>query len=166
MRVVIFVLSVAAYLLLAWSGGGIDLIEAGIAVALGAVMAIAARAWNPGRSWTLAGLNPLRWTAFVFYLFLPFLWGMIKANIDVAYRVITGKIRPGIVRIDSGLKGSLAQTMLANSITLTPGTLTVDVDDSGETGIFYIHWINVTDEDPPEGKVYGSFGKWARRVAE
>jgi len=90
---------------------------------------------------------------------------MTKANVDVAYRVITGKIRPGIVRIDSGLKGSLAQAMLANSITLTPGTLTVDVDDSGETGVYYIHWINVTDEDPSEESVYGSFGRWARRVA-
>ncbi len=55
--------------------------------------------------------------------------------------------------------------MLANSITLTPGTLTVDVDDSGETGVYYIHWINVTDEDPSEESVYGSFGRWARRVA-
>ncbi|MDO9509569.1 MAG: Na+/H+ antiporter subunit E, partial [Thermovirgaceae bacterium] len=133
---VIFVLSVAAYLLLAWSGGGIDLIEVGIAVVLGAVMAVIAKAWNPQRSWNLAGLNPFRWIAFVFYLFIPFLWGMVKANFDVAYRVISGKIRPGIIRIDSGLKGSLALAMLANSITLTPGTLTVDVDDSGETGIF------------------------------
>jgi len=163
--VVIFVLSVAAYLLLAWSGGGIDPIEAGIAVALGGVMAGLARAWNPGRSWTLAGLNPLRWVKFILFLAFPFLWGMTKANLDVAYRVITGKIRPGIVRIDSGLKGSLAQAMLANSITLTPGTLTVDVDDSGETGVYYIHWINVTDEDPSEESVYGSFGRWARRVA-
>ena len=163
---VIFILSVAVYLLLAWSGGGIDPIEVGIAVALGGVMAGLARAWSPGRSWTLAGLNPLRWITFILFLVFPFLWGMTKANLDVAYRVITGKIRPGIVKIDSELKGSLAQAMLANSITLTPGTLTVDVDDSGETGVFYIHWINVTDEDPPAKSVYGSFAKWARRVAE
>ena len=152
---VIFFLSAAAYLLLAWSGGGIDLIEVCISVILGAVMAISARAWNPGRSWTLAGLNPFRWMAFVFYLAIPFLWGMIKANFDVAFRVITGKIRPGIVRVDSGLKGSLAMAML-----------TVDVDETGETGVFYVHWINVTDENPPESKIYGPFGKWARRVAE
>jgi multicomponent Na+:H+ antiporter subunit E len=164
--VAIFVLSAAAYLLLAWSGGGIDLIEVGISVILGAVMAISARAWNPGRSWTLAGLNPFRWMAFLFYLAIPFFWGMVKANFDVAFRVITGKIRPGIVRVDSGLKGSLAMAMLANSITLTPGTLTVDVDETGETGVFYVHWINVTDENPPESKIYGPFGKWARRVAE
>jgi len=164
--VVIFVLSAAAYLLLAWCGGGIDLVEVGIAVVLGVIMAMSVRSWNPERSWTFAGLNPLRWMAFVFYLSLPFLWGMIKANFDVALRVITGKIRPGIVKVDSGLKGSLALAMLANSITLTPGTLTVDVDESGGTGVFYIHWINVTDENPPERKIYGSFGKWARRVAE
>jgi multicomponent Na+:H+ antiporter subunit E len=57
--------------------------------------------------------------------------------------------------------------MLANSITLTPGTLTVDVNDDVEEGnLFYIHWIFVTDENPAEEEVYGSFGKWARRVAE
>ncbi len=163
---VIFVLSVATYLLLAWSGGGIDPIEIAIAVVLGAGLAVAARSFSPGRSWSLAGLNPFRWIAFVFYLAIPFLWGMLKANIDVAIRVITGHIRPGIVKIDSGLKGSLASTMLANSITLTPGTLTVDVDESGDTSCFYIHWINVTDENPGEDEVYGSFGRWARRVAE
>jgi multicomponent Na+:H+ antiporter subunit E len=165
--VVIFLLSVVTYLLLAWSGGGIDPAEIAIAVVLGGILAIGARSWNPERSWTLAGLNPVRWVSFLVYLFGPFLWGMVKANLDVAMRVITGEIRPGIVRIDSGLKKSLASTMLANSITLTPGTLTVDVDDGPEEGnIFYIHWIYVRDENPAEEDVYGSFGKWARRVAE
>jgi len=166
-RVIIFLLSAATYLLLAWSGGGIDPAEIVIAIVLGGILAIAARFWNPRRSWTLAGLNPVRWISFIVYLFGPFLLGMIKANLDVAMRVITGEIRPGIVRIDSGLKKSLSSTMLANSITLTPGTLTVDVDDGPEKGnLFYIHWIFVTDENPAEEEVYGSFGKWARRVAE
>jgi len=166
-HVVIFLLSAVTYLLLAWTGGGIDPAEVAIAIVLGGIIAIAARSWNPGRSWTLAGLNPVRWVSFVLYLFGPFLLGMIKANIDVAIRVITGEIRPGIVRIDSGLKKSLSTTMLANSITLTPGTLTVDVNDDVEEGnLFYIHWIFVTDENPAEEEVYGSFGKWARRVAE
>ena len=70
---------------------------------------------------------------------------MAKANIDVAYRVITGKINPGIVKISPGLKTDLGITLLADSITLTPGTLSVDIDEKNND--LYIHWINVHVED-------------------
>jgi len=113
--------------------------------------------------------NPKRWILFLVYLFGPFFISMAKANFDVAYRVITGRIRPGIVKISPGLKTDLGITMLANSITLTPGTLSVDVDE--ETNDLYVHWINVKDEalrkkpvDP--SFVCGSFPKWVRRIAE
>ena len=52
-------------------------------------------------------------------------------------------IRPGIVKVPSLLKTDSARTMLANSITLTPGTLTIEV--TGE-GVFYVHWLNVRGE--------------------
>lgn len=68
---------------------------------------------------------------------------MAKANFDVAYRVITGKINPGIVKMSPGLKTDTALTFLANSITLTPGTLSVDTDDEKN---LYVHWINVDEE--------------------
>ncbi len=103
---------------------------------------------------------------FIVYLF-PFIIAMAFANIDVAFRVITGKIRPGIVRIKPRLRTNLARTVLANSITLTPGTLTVDVDD--RTGDFFIHWIFVKDTRTDQEKmreVCGGFPEWARRVAE
>jgi len=89
---------------------------------------------------------------------------MTKANLDVAYRVITGKINPGIVRIQTSLKNSYAMTMLANSITLTPGTLTVEVDE--DNGTYYIHWINITNAEPTGRDIYGSFEEWAKRVVE
>ncbi len=112
-------------------------------------------------------LNPLRWLLFIVYGFGPFFVAMAKANLDVAYRVITGKIRPGIVKIDPELKTDYGVTFLANSITLTPGTLSVDVDDN----ILYVHWINVPEGEEKKEfatieKVCGSFPKWARRVAE
>ncbi len=110
--------------------------------------------------------NPKRWLLFIAYLF-PFFWEMAKANLDVAYRVLTGRIRPGIVKISPGLESDEAMTMLANSITLTPGTLSVDIDN----GDLYIHWINIDDaalqEMPrPCTPICASFPKWARRVAE
>jgi len=73
------------------------------------------------------------------------LWEIIKANFDVAYRVIHPKmpINPGIVVIKTHLKSDIAKLILANSITLTPGTFTLDV--IGDK--LLIHWINVKAED-------------------
>jgi multicomponent Na+:H+ antiporter subunit E len=45
--------------------------------------------------------------------------------------------------VRTSLKTDVAKTCLANSITMTPGTLTVDMNGEGE---LYIHWINVRDE--------------------
>jgi multicomponent Na+:H+ antiporter subunit E len=108
-------------------------------------------------------LNPIRWFIFIVYAVGPFFYNMAKANLDVAYRVITGKIRPGIVRISPGLKTSIGMTMLANSITLTPGTLTVDVDAQKN---LYVHWIYVGDKKPELREVCHSFPTWIRRIAE
>ena len=114
-------------------------------------------------------LNPVRWLVFLVYLIGPFFISMARANLDVAYRVITGRINPGIVKIDPKLKTDLGVTMLANSITLTPGTLSVDVDE--DENQLYIHWINVKEDalkkKPRDCKyVCGSFPKWIRRIAE
>ena len=113
--------------------------------------------------------NPVKWLLFLGYAIGPFFISLAKANFDVAYRVITGKINPGIVKISPKLKTDLGATMLANSITLTPGTLSVDIDE--DTNDLYIHWINVKKEalqkKPVDCKyVCGSFPKWVRRVAE
>jgi len=161
--VFIFAVSFLMYLLLVWSGGAIPLIEVLIALILASVVTVAFRSWHRGRKISTRGLDPKRWFGFFHYLFGPFAVGLAKANIDVAKRVITGNIRPGIVKVNPGLTNDVAKTLLADSITLTPGTLTVDVDDEGN---FYIHWIYVEDENPTEEQLYGSFGHWARRLAE
>ncbi|MGQ9477199.1 MAG: Na+/H+ antiporter subunit E [Candidatus Bipolaricaulia bacterium] len=108
-------------------------------------------------------LNPLRWAYFLIYLIGPFFFAMCRANLDVAYRVITGRIKPGIVKISPGLKSDLAATLLGNSITLTPGTLTVDIDKENN---FYIHWINVRNPKPSPEEVCGRFPRWVRRIAD
>ncbi|RLF55044.1 MAG: cation:proton antiporter [Thermoplasmata archaeon] len=114
-------------------------------------------------------LNPKRWILAIAYFIGPFFIAMARANLDVAYRVITGRIRPGIVRISPNLKTDLGITMLANSITLTPGTLSVDVDD--QTNDLYVHWINVKEpalkKKPRDYRyVCGTFPDWVRRIAE
>ena len=87
-----------------------------------------------------------RYLWFLYYIPL-FIWECIKANIDVAYRVGHPDlpINPGIVKVKTTLKSDTGLTFLANSITLTPGTMSVDIDP--ENGFLYIHWIDVKDKD-------------------
>ncbi len=90
-------------------------------------------------------ISPVR--LFWFLLYVPvFFYYVMKANLDVVYRALHPKmpIKPGIVKIKTDLKSESGITALANSITLTPGTLTVDLTDDG---FLYIHWINVQAED-------------------
>ncbi|MGM0397905.1 MAG: monovalent cation/H+ antiporter subunit E [Halobacteriota archaeon] len=72
-------------------------------------------------------------------LYVPYLlWEIAKANVAVAYIILHPKmpIDPGMRRFRAAVWGDLPVTTLANSITLTPGTLTVDVRDS-----LYIHTL-------------------------
>ena len=90
-------------------------------------------------------ISPVR--VFWALIYVPVLfYYVIKANLDVVYRALHPQmpIKPGIVKIKTNLKTESGITALANSITLTPGTLTVDLTDDG---FLYIHWINVKSDD-------------------
>ncbi|GAB4292058.1 MAG: hypothetical protein Kow0068_17290 [Marinilabiliales bacterium] len=89
-------------------------------------------------------ITPKSFLYSIAYLFV-FLWEMIKSNLDVAFRVLSPSlpIKPGIVTVKTKLKSKMGKLLLANSITLTPGTLTVDIKDD----LLYIHWIDVKDTD-------------------
>jgi len=102
-----------------------------------------------------------------FIKYIPvFIWAMIMANLDVAYRVLHPKrpIKPGIVRIRTGLKNPVGKLALANSITLTPGTMTMQIIDDK----YYIHWIYVHSEDEKEAGeiIKGKFEKYLKEVFE
>ena len=161
------------YLVLTVGSGSVGLwsyeeLGAGIILAL-LIGAVSRRFFCKEKSVRMA--NPVRLLRLVVYAFVPFLLELVKANLDVAYRVITGRIRPGIIRIHPELKTDLGIIMLANSITLTPGTLTVAVDD--ETGDLFIHMINVPEGlekkdilDTAEVFSFFDLPVWIRRIAE
>jgi len=108
-----------------------------------------------------------RYLWFLYYVPI-FLWEVFKANIDVAYRVSHPDlpIHPGIVKVKTTLKSDTALTFLANSITLTPGTLTVDID--AEKGYLYVHWIEVKEKDTEKATkmIIERFEKILRRIFE
>ncbi len=74
-----------------------------------------------------------------------FLWELFLSNIAVARTVLSPKlkIRAGIVAYDTRLHSDYSIVSLANMITLTPGTLTLDVSEDRD--VLYIHTLNIAD---------------------
>jgi multicomponent Na+:H+ antiporter subunit E len=54
-------------------------------------------------------------------------------------------IKPGIVKVKTTLKSETGLTFLANTLSLKPGTMTVDIDREG--GYLYVHWVDVRSQD-------------------
>ncbi len=92
-------------------------------------------------------LNPKAILYWFLYIFV-FLNELVKSNFDVARRVISPKlpINPGIVEVKTELKSKLGRMILTNSITLTPGTFTVELTDDR----IFIHWLDVKSENIEE----------------
>jgi multicomponent Na+:H+ antiporter subunit E len=85
---------------------------------------------------------------YIFVFITVFLIELVKSNFDVARRVLSPSlpINPGIVKFKTKLKSNFSRMVLANAITLTPGTLSIDlIDDT-----FYVHWIDVQTTDPEQ----------------
>lgn len=96
--------------------------------------------------------SPVR--IFWLLVYLPvFFYYIIVANLDVMYRTLHPQlpIKPGIVKVKTNLKTASARVALANSITLTPGTMSVDLTDDGT---LYIHWIYVKSTDTEKATEY------------
>ena len=76
-----------------------------------------------------------------------YLWQLILANIRVAYDVVTPKhyMRPGVIAVPLDVRTDAEITLLANLITLTPGTLSLDL--SPDQRILYVHNMYVDDDD-------------------
>ncbi len=110
-------------------------------------------------------LQPQRYFWLLVYL-VVLIWECIKANFDVAYRVLhpAMPIKPGIVKVKLELKSDFARAILANSITMTPGTIAVDIIDD----YLYVHWIYVSSDDPDiyGRKISGRFEKYIKKTFE
>lgn len=111
--------------------------------------------------------DPRRW--FWVLVYIPvFLYYMVKANLQVVYLALHPKmpIEPGIVRVRTELKTESGITALANSITLTPGTFTLDLDP--EQGFLYIHWLKLEgiDDEVATKRIVKHFEWILKRIFE
>lgn len=140
-RIALVLLTLFVWLLLSWS---IDTENIVIGIIAGLIVSfITAEMF--AKDWKIfKGIGRYPW--FLYYI-LFFVWECIKANIDGAYRVTHPNlpIHPGIVKVKTTLTSDVGLTFLANSITLKPGTMTVDIDK--ENGFLYVHWSDVKTQD-------------------
>ena len=158
-RVVLFILLFLFWCLLTWTAnplGPAYLQDIGIGLVVVTLVT-----WITGKAvgshHLIPWLQPSRYAWGLVYLVV--LAGyVVTANVDVAYRGLHPRlpIRPGIVRVKTRLRRPAARTMLGNSITLCPGTMTVDI---WQDGTMMVHWINVTSFDEQEAtqKIIGRF---------
>jgi len=107
--------------------------------------------------------NPLRYLWFIYYIVI-FLWECLKANIDVAFRVLHPAlpIRPGTIRIKTSLRSDIGLTFLANSLSLTPGNTTIDVDK--DAGVLYVHRLCLKNEHVESLPVAAKFESILKRI--
>jgi multicomponent Na+:H+ antiporter subunit E len=146
-RIIYFILAFVTWVVLTWSLD-IQFIIAGLVAS--AIVWILFHEMLPKEHHIF--ISPVR--IFWFLVYIPvFFYYILMANFDVVYRALhpAMPIKPGIVKIKTKLKTDSGITALANSITLTPGTLTVDLTDDG---YLYIHWINVKSDDVEEATKY------------
>ncbi|RRR69916.1 MAG: cation transporter [Candidatus Viridilinea halotolerans] len=101
------------------------------------------------------------WTIIKFINFA--VWSILKANIDVARILLRPRlnINPGIIAIPLEVRSEVGITVLANLITLTPGTVSMDV--SADRSTLYVHCIDIQDADALRDDIKENF---ERRVLE
>ena len=148
-----FVLCFAFWVLLTWSFE-IQELAAGAVVSLAAAL-FASRFFIQEKAFRL--VHPRRFFSLLVYVFV-FLGELLKANLDVARRCF------GKVPVD--LPDGYAEAMLANSITLTPGTITLDIAEEDGKDYYYIHWIDVAETDRVKAGeiIKGRMEKWIGRI--
>ena len=107
--------------------------------------------------------------AFIVYIPVFFI-ELLKANINMAKLSLKRNLNnnPGVVKIETSLKEEKSLMLLANSITLTPGTISVDIERDNEKNVLYIHWIDIENVDSKKygDIIKGKFEPYIRRMLE
>ncbi len=101
----------------------------------------------------------MRYTGIMFCYLFVLIWEIIKANMDTVKMIFTSRYErePVLVTFHTTLKSPVLRVILANSITLTPGTITVSLE--GDT--FVVHAL---DKDFVEGIEDSVFVRWLQKA--
>jgi multicomponent Na+:H+ antiporter subunit E len=167
-KIALFIATFLLWFLLVWplnpQNGALQMPDIIVGLVVALVVTLIMREFTVQRFRRL--VNPVRYL-WIFAYAAIFIYYLVKANLDVAYRILhpAMPIEPGIVKVRTNLKTATAITTLANSITLTPGTLTVDITDDG---YLYVHWINVKTKEGEKAAqmILGRFEWFIKKIFE
>ena len=152
------------WILLTWSFH-VQELAAGAVVSL-AVALFSARFFIHEKAGWLA--IPSKFFSMLFYWLGIFPVEMVKANVDMARRCFGGckNIKPGIVKIPTQMQSDYGLAAVSNSITLTPGTITMEVAEEDGQNYLYVHWIDVAETDPEKAgeAIKGRLERGVRRI--
>ena len=142
-----FLVCYAFWVLLTWSFNAQELaVGAGVSFL---VALFAARFFiHEDAGWLF---NPARYLKCIGYWLVIFPGELIKANLNMAKICFGGctNINPGIVKVPTAMKSDYGLAAVSNSITLTPGTITMETaEDENGQNYLYVHWIDVKETDP------------------
>ncbi|TYB88479.1 Na+/H+ antiporter subunit E [Oceaniovalibus sp. ACAM 378] len=124
---------------------------------IGIVIPIGTARWWPDRPQRLSG-----WRMFLYCLLV--MWDIIVANVQVAWIVLTksnDRMRPAWIVIPLDLRTPEAIAILASTITLTPGTVSADLSDSGR--FLLVHALDASDPDAVRDDIKN---RYERRLME
>ncbi len=141
-KIILFFLALFTWLFLSWPFDEQHLAVGLIVAAVVTFLSGDFFASRPGIS-----KKPLSSLYFAVQYLVIFLWGCFKANIDIFFKVISPRLSldSNIFEVKTRLKSALALTILANTLTLAQGTLSVDIDN--EQGVLYIHSMGSKTKD-------------------
>lgn len=107
------------------------------------------------------GQRGVRIVSFGFYV----LWEVVRSNLILAWYVIQPKLKlnPGIVAIPLDAETGLEITILATVITLTPGTISVDLGTHEGKRVLYVHNLLMSNPEAMRQEIKGGF---ERRILE
>ncbi len=160
-----FVVCYVFWILLTWSFAVQELV-AGAIVSL-AVALFAARFFIHEKAGWLA--QPAKFFSCLGFWLVTFPIELVKANVNMAKICFGGckDINPGIVKVPTAMKSDYGLAAVSNSITLTPGTITMETAEDGDgQNWLYVHWINVEETDPEKAgeAIKGTLERGLRRV--
>ncbi|MCK9604357.1 MAG: Na+/H+ antiporter subunit E [Candidatus Omnitrophica bacterium] len=161
-KIILFITAFLVWILLSWSFQPMHLI---IGVIVGILVSVTTSDMFVKEPKIFRNTKRYLW---LLYYIPVFIWECVKANIDAALRLVHPDlpINPGIVKVKTTLKSDAGLVFLANSLTLKPGTMTVDIDK--ENGFLYIHWSDVKSQDIEEATrlVVHKFERILKRIFE
>ena len=154
-QILLFVLLLAFWLVIVPS---IDLIQ----VVVGSIVAFAVTIYSFD---TVTSVKTFNFNLLYIFKFIRFslvlLVEIVKSNIEVAKIILAPKlkIKPKFIRIDNPLKSDLNRVIYGNAITLTPGTITVELEEN----YIIVHALNSSDKTDKTG---GALGLAAKRLED